>query len=69
MDRRIQTGIDKLKQAFAENPIAVIGVAALAATAGSKLMDANTRRKSAKTWAREVDRRTVSGKGRYPYSR
>lgn len=49
--------LDKIKQAWDENPIAVIIVASLAATAAAKLMDASTNRVNAHAWKKEVDRR------------
>jgi hypothetical protein len=49
----------KIKQAWNDNPLAVIAIAALAATAAAKVMDANTQRQNAKVWAREVDRRVM----------
>lgn len=49
----------RIKQAWNENPLAVIAIAALAATAAAKVMDANTQRQNAKVWAREVDRRVM----------
>jgi hypothetical protein len=51
--------LDKIKQAWDENPLAVIFVATLAATAAAKLLDASTARSNARTWAKEVDRRTM----------
>lgn len=50
---------DKIKQTWDENPLAVIFVATLAATAAAKLLDASTARSNARTWAKEVDRRTM----------
>lgn len=49
--------LDKIKQAWDENPIAVVVVASLAATAVAKLMDASTNRVNAHAWKKEVDRR------------
>lgn len=49
--------IDKLKEAWNENPLACIAIGALAVTATAKLMEANTHRASRRTWEREVDRR------------
>lgn len=49
---------DKIKQAWDENPIGTIIVAAFAATAAAKLLDASTARANARTWSREVDRRS-----------
>lgn len=48
---------DKIKQAWEENPILVIGVGAAAIKAVAALIDANTRRVNAHAWAIEVDRR------------
>jgi hypothetical protein len=48
---------DKLKQAWDENPLAVIAVAAVAATAAAKLLDSVTATKNARAWKKEVDRR------------
>lgn len=47
----------KLKQLWDENPVIVVVLAVASANAGSKLMRANTERKNAKTWRREVTRR------------
>jgi hypothetical protein len=47
----------KIKQAWEENPLMVIGIAAVAATAGAKLIDATSNYKGRRTWEREVDRR------------
>lgn len=49
----------RLKQAWNDNPLAVIFVATLAAGAAAKLMDANTSRQNAKSWEKEVDRRRM----------
>lgn len=49
---------NRIKQAWEENPLAVIAVAAIAATAAAKLMDANTARHNAQAWQMEVQRRT-----------
>lgn len=54
--------MDRIKQAWNENPIAVITVAAFAATAAAKLMDANTARHNAKSWEMEVQRRNMMRK-------
>lgn len=47
----------KIKQAWEENPLAVIMVASFAATAAAKLLDASTRRANARSWHTEVNRR------------
>lgn len=48
---------EKIKQAWEENPIAVIIVASFAATAAAKLIDASTARANAQSWRTEVNRR------------
>lgn len=50
--------MDRIKQAWNENPIGCIIVASLAATAAAKLMDASTNRVNAHAWSKEVDRRS-----------
>lgn len=49
--------VDNLKRQAEENPMVALFIAAGTVTACAKLMDANTARVSAKTHAREVDRR------------
>lgn len=51
--------MDKIKQAWNENPLAVLAVAAVVATAAAKLMDANTARHNSRAWEMEVARRTM----------
>lgn len=53
----MQKGIDKIKQAWNDNPLGVIIVASFAATAAAKLLDASTTRSRAKAWDVEVARR------------
>lgn len=53
----MNNAMNKIKQAWDENPIAVIIVASLAANAAAKLLDASTSRANARTYAKEVDRR------------
>jgi hypothetical protein len=50
----------KIKQAWDENPLAVVAVASTAVFAVAKLMDATTARKNAKAWQIEVQRRTMN---------
>lgn len=50
---------DRIKQTWNDNPLAVIAIAAFAATAAAKVMDANTSRQNAKSWQKEVDRRVM----------
>lgn len=47
----------KLKRKWEEDPLQVLVVGALVATAGAKLIDAQANARSRKTWAREVERR------------
>jgi hypothetical protein len=47
----------KIRQAWEENPLLVIGVAAGAATAAAKVLDSVTSANNARTWRKEVDRR------------
>ena len=48
---------NKIKKTWEENPMAVIVVASMAATAAAKLLDASTSRSNARAWQKEVDRR------------
>lgn len=48
---------DRLKQAWNENPVAVIGVAALAAGAAAKLIDSVSAAQGRNAFARDVKRR------------
>jgi hypothetical protein len=50
----------KIKQAWNENPLAVIAVGTGAAIAVVKVLEANTARKNAKTWEMEVQRRAMN---------
>lgn len=54
--------MDRIKQAFEENPLAVIAVRALAANAAAKLITATTNARNSQTWAKEVDRRRMMAK-------
>jgi hypothetical protein len=48
---------DKLKKAWDENPLAVIGIAAIAVTAAAKLIDAMSAAQGRRAYARQVDYR------------
>jgi hypothetical protein len=48
---------DRFKKVWDENPLAVITVGAIAATAATKVLTAMTEAKNAQTWRKEVDRR------------
>lgn len=54
----------RLAQAWDENPLAVITVAALAATAAAKVANAMTEANNSRTWKKEVDRRDRSDRRR-----
>jgi hypothetical protein len=51
--------IDKIKQAWDENPLAVIAVGALAVTAAARIINATTEARNSHTWKKEVDRRMM----------
>lgn len=55
----MENGIEKLKKMWNENPLQVIAVGALAATAAAKLLDATTSARNSRAWQREVDRRIM----------
>lgn len=52
----------KLKEQAEQNPLVVLGLGAALMQGAAKLMNANTGRKNAKTWKREVVRREKSTK-------
>lgn len=58
----MQKFIDNLKTQAEANPIVALGVGAAVVQAATKLLNANTSRSNAKTWKREVNRRTKSSK-------
>lgn len=47
----------KLKTQVEENPLVAAGIGAALLSGAAKLLNANTGRKNAKTWRREVTRR------------
>jgi hypothetical protein len=53
---------DKLKKQWDENPLAVIAVGALAATAAAKLIDALGAAQGRRAYARQVDYRIMHQK-------
>lgn len=53
----MQKGFDKLKKQFEEDPIKVLFVAALVATASAKLIDSLANSRNSHAWATEVARR------------
>lgn len=54
--------LDKIKQAWDENPLAVITIGAFAVTATAKLIDATTSARNSRAWQKEVDRRVMMSK-------
>jgi hypoxanthine-guanine phosphoribosyltransferase len=50
-------GIDRLKNAFNDNPLVVIGVMSGAVAAAAKLIDAVTKASNSRVWKKEVKRR------------
>lgn len=48
----------KLKEQVEDNPLLAAGAAAALLTGISKLLDANTKRQNARTWKKEVNRRS-----------
>lgn len=58
----MQKFINNLKRQAEDNPVVALGAGAVFIQAVSKLLSTNTQRKNAKTWAKEVNRRSKSGK-------
>lgn len=50
---------NRIKQAWNDNPLAVIGVGAFAATAAAKILHEVTEARNSKTWQKEVERRRM----------
>lgn len=50
---------DKLKQAWNDNPLAVIAIGALAVTAAAKLIDAGSAAQGRRAYAKQVDYRVA----------
>lgn len=50
---------NQIKKAWEENPLQVIVIGALAATAAAKLLDASTAAKNSRAWEKEVNRRIM----------
>lgn len=55
----MQNGYDKIKARFEEDPLTVLLIASLVATAAAKLISASSQATSRRTWAREVNRREM----------
>lgn len=54
---KIEIDTTKFKQQIADNPLVAAGVGAALLNGAAKLMNANTKRQSAKVWKKEVARR------------
>lgn len=52
----------RLKAQVEENPLVAAGIGAALLSGAAKLLNANTGRKNAKTWRREVKRREKNSK-------
>jgi hypothetical protein len=57
----MHNGIERLKQAWNENPMQVLIVGSLVVTATAKLLDASTSRANSRAWNMEVQRRMMKG--------
>lgn len=55
-------GVQKIRQTWDENPLAVIGVAVATLSATARIISAVNSMRSRRIWAREVDRRVRKGK-------
>lgn len=55
---KIEFDTTTLKNQVEQNPLVAAGIATAALTGIVKLMNANTNRKNANTWKKEVDRRS-----------
>jgi len=53
---------ENLKRQAEANPLGALAVATTAIMAATKLMQANTERGNAKTWKKEVERRSMSSR-------
>ncbi|WPJ30652.1 hypothetical protein [Streptomyces phage Psst1] len=58
----MKEGLEKLKTAFNENPVAVIGVVSVALAAAGKFIDAVSSYQGRRAYARDVDRRVRNSK-------
>ncbi|QEQ93536.1 hypothetical protein SEA_GIRLPOWER_37 [Streptomyces phage GirlPower] len=63
----MREGLEKLKQAFNENPVAVISVISLALASAGKVIDAVSSYQGRRAYAKDVNRRVKKSK-RYPYA-
>lgn len=55
---KISFDTTKLKHQIEENPLVAAGIGAALLSGGAKLINARTGAKNAKTWRKEVDRRS-----------
>ncbi|QAY17159.1 hypothetical protein SEA_MADAMATO_41 [Streptomyces phage Madamato] len=63
----MKDGLEKLKQAFNENPVAVIGVVSVALASVGKVIDAVSSYQGRRAYAKDVNRRVRKSK-RYPHA-
>jgi hypothetical protein len=59
---KVQNAKDKIKQAWDENPMAVIGISAAAITAVAKIAQVAVEANNSRTWRKEVNRRVKNTK-------
>jgi hypothetical protein len=59
---KVQNAKDKIKQAWDENPMAVIGISAAAITAVAKIAQVAVEANNSRTWKKEVNRRVKNTK-------
>jgi hypothetical protein len=59
---KVQNAKDKIKQAWDENPMAVIGISAAALTAVAKIAQVAVEANNSRTWKKEVNRRVKNTK-------
>lgn len=63
----MREGFEKLKAAFNENPVAVIGAISMFLAATGKVVDSVSAYQGRRAYAKDVNRR-VSKSKRYPYA-
>lgn len=59
---KIEFDTTNLKHQIEQNPLMAAGIGAAVLTGSSKLLNSLTARKNAKTWKKEVDRRSKNRK-------
>lgn len=56
----MDNALDKIKQAWRDQPLQVIALGGIVATAAAKILSASTEARNAKTWRKEVERRRMN---------